>query len=96
MTNPVTYMDLNSGEFGSLREVASRVKETDAWAHGKFEQALEEANRRMAEKSRQETTDFVDERFMDFVADADRVQEILEDGRRHTKFFDLAPTGGSK
>lgn len=53
---------------------------------------LDEANRRMADKSAQETADYTDERWPDFHADVKRYEEILSDGRVSTKFFDSRPS----
>jgi hypothetical protein len=87
-------MDLQPSEFSILGAVAHRVKETDAWSHGRFDVALREYQQRTKDVSKKETNEFVDERFVDFMHDGQRRQELMTDGRKSTKFFDLAPTGG--
>jgi hypothetical protein len=50
---------------------------------------LDVVNRYDADKSRRDSSAFIDERFPDFWTDFTRRCEILSDGRRREKFFDL-------
>jgi hypothetical protein len=96
-TMPLTYLDVGGIQNPPPLGAVSKVTQAVAWADSLQTQdrsrLLRLMDQRMADASRAETRQFVDEWLPTYMTDYKRIVEVLTDGRVRTKFFDFGRKG---
>ena len=89
---PITYLDIRPGRFPHLHLALETIQWADATRNKDFLRLLEMADRRQADRSAQETEDYVEEWFPDYYKDLCRFQSMMGYGKVTDKYFDMSLT----